>query len=78
MGIKYVVLFLILVFYMSFSIIFGILEGLFRVHVFWYSTTPPWPTLVNNVNMKSDNPSHIQGFLISRDSKRCEDACTNS
>ena len=70
--------FLILVFYMSFSIIFGILEGLFRVHVFWYSTAPPWPTLVNNVNMKSDNLSHIQGFLISGDSKRCEDAYTNS
>ena len=33
---------------------------------------------VNNVNMKSDNLSHIQGFLISRDSKKCEDACTNS
>ena len=30
--------FLILVFYTSSSIIFGILEGLFRV--FWYSTTP--------------------------------------
>ena len=31
--------FLILVFYTSFSIIFGILEGLFQV--FWYPTTPP-------------------------------------
>ena len=38
MGIKYTVFFLILVFYTSFSTIFGILEGLFRV--FWYSTTP--------------------------------------
>ena len=35
--IKYIVVFLILVFYTIFSIIFGILEGLFRV--FWYSTT---------------------------------------
>ena len=34
---KYVVVFLILVFYAIFSIIFGILEGLFWV--FWYSTT---------------------------------------
>ena len=41
LGIKYTVSFLILVFYMSFSIIFGILEGLFQV--FWYSTTPPPP-----------------------------------
>ena len=39
LGVKYNVVFLILVFYTSFSIIFGILEGLFRV--FWYSTTPP-------------------------------------
>ena len=31
--------FLILVFYTSFSIIFGILEGLFQV--FWYPTSPP-------------------------------------
>ena len=37
--IKYTVFFLILVFYTSFSIIFGILEGLFQV--FWYPTTPP-------------------------------------
>ena len=35
----YVVFFLILVFYTSFSIIFGILEGLFQV--FWYPTSPP-------------------------------------
>ena len=40
-GVKYSVFFLILVFYASFRIIFGILEGLFRV--FWYSTTPPPP-----------------------------------
>ena len=39
LGLEYTVVFLILVFYTSFSIIFGILEGLFRV--FWYSTTPP-------------------------------------
>ena len=37
--IKYTVFFLILVCYTSFSIIFGILEGLFQV--FWYPTTPP-------------------------------------
>ena len=36
--IKYTVFFLILVFYTSFSILFGILEGLFQV--FWYPTTP--------------------------------------
>ena len=39
LDINYTIVFLILVFYTSFSIIFGILEGLFRV--FWYSTTPP-------------------------------------
>ena len=33
---------------------------------------------VNNVNMKFNNLSHIHGFLISRDSKKCEDACTNT
>ena len=38
LGEKYTVVFLILVFYTSFSIIFDILEGLFRV--FWYFTTP--------------------------------------
>ena len=38
LGVKYSVVFLILVFYTSFSIIFGILEGLFQI--FWYSTTP--------------------------------------
>ena len=47
LGVKYNVVFLILVFYTSFSIIFGILEALFQV--FWYSTTPPWPTLLNMV-----------------------------
>jgi len=31
LGIKYIVVFLILVFYTIFSIIFGILEGLFRL-----------------------------------------------
>ena len=36
-GIKYTVVLLILVFYSSFSIIFGILEGLIRG--FWNSTT---------------------------------------
>ena len=46
LGITQTVFFLILVFYASFSVIFGILEGLFQV--FWYSTTPspPWPTLI--------------------------------
>ena len=46
LGIKYTAFFLILVFYTSFSVIFGVLEGLFRV--FWYSTTPspPWPILI--------------------------------
>ena len=38
-GIKYTVVFLILVFYTSFSLCFGLLEGLFRV--FLYSTTSP-------------------------------------
>ena len=38
MDVKYIVFFLMLVFYTSFSVIFGILEGLFRV--FWYSTDP--------------------------------------
>ena len=37
-GYKVYRVFLNLVFYTSFSIIFGVLEGLFRV--FWYSTTP--------------------------------------
>ena len=42
MGTKYTVFFLILVFDMSFSIIFiYILEGLFQV--FWYCTTTPGP-----------------------------------
>ena len=36
--IKYTVVFLILVFYISFSLFFGILEGLSQV--FWYSTIP--------------------------------------
>ena len=38
LGVKYTVVFLILVFYTSFSLFFGILEGLFRV--IWYLTTP--------------------------------------
>ena len=40
LGTKYTVVFLILVFYKSFSIIFGILK-----YIFWYSTnsTPPPP-----------------------------------
>ena len=38
LGIKYTVVSLILVFYTSFSLFFGILEGLFRV--IWYLTTP--------------------------------------
>ena len=37
-GYKVYRVFLNLVFYTSFSIIFGVLEDLFRV--FWYSTTP--------------------------------------
>ena len=49
-GSKVYCVFLILVFYTSFSIIFGILEGL--IQVFWYSTTPPppaRPTLIYTV-----------------------------
>ena len=33
---------------------------------------------VNNVNVKFDNLSHILRFLTSRDSRKCEDACTSS
>ena len=58
LGIKYTVLFLILVFYMSFSIILGILEGLFRA--FWYSTTPQpvytyFPGTLHHLSSKSFN-----------------------
>ena len=63
MGIKYVVLFLILVFYMSFSIIFGILEGLFRVHVFWYSTTPPGQPWLIMWTWSLITPLISRGFL---------------
>ena len=38
LGVKYTVVFLILVFYKSFSLFLGILEGLFGV--IWYLTTP--------------------------------------
>ena len=44
-GSKVYCVFLILVFYTSFSIIFGILEGL--IQVFWYSTTPSPPRQAN-------------------------------
>ena len=54
--------FLILVFYISFSIIFGILEGLFQV--FWYSTTPP-PLLADPVSLTKRRSILFSGTYLS-------------
>ena len=64
-SVKYTVVFLILVFYTSFSIIFGILEGLFRV--LHYPSPPPtrlplsWPTLTLIASSRLEEKASREG-----------------
>ena len=58
----YTAVFLILVFYMCFSLFFGILVGLFLV--FWYSTTPPPPDPVWTVCMERENNFIVQNNAL--------------
>ena len=57
LGIKYTEFFLVLVFYTSFSIVFGMLEGL--IQVFWYSTTPSLPPA--DPDLSCDNEFYLHG-----------------